>query len=337
MGLLAWFKQLVSTTPPVLPPTRAARPEPLLPEAPYDLVVQVGTEYATDARQIPASQAPEVPRLVQAVREAVAQGKVELPPFSPLAAQIFGTIEHPDFDLNHLVSLVRRDPAVAAEVLAVANSMLFAASEPVENIRDAVVRLGARETAQAVSAVSVRALFDLETRASQDLFPGQWHRQWHHAMVCGFTASWASMTFHKGDMDRVFLCGMLHDIGKSLGLRALSGLVLAGEPIMTDPVIHAVLEEVHVELALQVARKWHLTDVVLAVLRDHHDAELGDENLELVRLVSALKELSSNPFHREGLKHEVHQAVMTLGLSGQQQRALVTQLREVGQRVSSLI
>lgn len=260
-----------------------------------------------------------------------------MPSFPPLAAQIFGTIEHPNFELNHLVNLVRRDPVIAAEVLGVANSMLFAASEPLENIRDAVVRLGSRETAQAVAALSARALFDLESRGSHDLFGGLWHFLWHHTMVCAFSASWVGMTLQKGHLDRLFLAGMLHDIGKTMGLRALSHLFLSGTPQPPAPVIHAVLEEVHVELAMQVARSWNLTDSMLLVIHDHHAPAANDESALVVQLVSALKETKTNPYHRDGLDEEARWAAAALKLTEPQQRALLTEMREIGQRVTSLV
>jgi HD-like signal output (HDOD) protein len=342
MSLLDWFSQLFSSRKKAVatgaPPapirlTRAAA----VRDQPFDIFTALGTEYDAALRKPPAVDAPEVPLLVSAVRDCVASHKVTLPSFPPLAAQVFGTIEHPDFEMNQLVQLVRRDPAIAAEVLSVANSMLFAAAEPLENIRDAVVRLGARQTAQAVSAISARELFDLESRGSQELFADLWQRLWNHAMVCGFTSSWAAMVLRKGDLDRLFLAGMLHDIGKSLGLRALSSLFLAGMKPVPEEILHAVLEEVHVELAMPVARSWHLTDNVLMIINDHHAPQVNDDSARVVQLVSALKEIRSNPYHREGLREEVEQAVTALRLTDQQVKALLTQLKESGQRVKSLV
>lgn len=305
-----------------------------------EIVVDAGDFELVEAARAPGTRPPgdraEVDALTTLVRERLGTGALELPGFPPLATQIFALIERPDFELNQLVQLVRRDPVVATEVLSVANSMLFAAAVPLESLRDAVIRLGARETAQAATSASVRALFDEGARVGRTMFPGLGRELWQHALVTAFGACWASLTFRRGDADRVFLAGLLHDIGKTVAMSALCELLVSASRPVPPALARDVLGALHVEAWEVLARKWHVPDGVRDIIRAHHDvARGGDDNLLLVRLVSGVDELVAGTSVAED-ELEARSACAALGLSLAQQRALVTQVRELRQRAAKL-
>lgn len=352
-----WLQSLIGKSAPA--PAPSAPAEARRPEAPPDarkgdpatppgadaskadpLDPAALAEYST-AEARPAAHEGRVAELAPRLREHFAKAGADLPAFPPLAAQIFGVIEHPDFDLNDLIQPIQRDAVAAAEVVRLANSSFFKAAAAVENIRDAVVRLGARETAQAVSAISVRTLYDLESKACHELFEPLWQRLWHQSTVSAFGAGWVAMRYRKGNMDRAFLGGMLHDIGKNFVLRSLSILATRqgfGEPL-SDATLHALLEDLHVEFGASVAGSWKLPGPVAAILRDHHAAAPDPQKPELlvVRLVSGLIELRTNPLYRPSLPDEVRGSAEALGLTRPQLQALVTHLRELEKTTKAFV
>jgi HD-like signal output (HDOD) protein len=290
------------------------------------------------------SAAPEPERrtaIAAQVRAKLAGGTLELPSFPPLAAQVLAIVEHPQFDTNELVRVIQRDPVAAAELLRISNSALYLGGSAVESLRDAVVRLGANATAQAVSAISAKALFDLEARATHAQYASTWAGLWEHATVVAFTCSWLSMTYRKGNMDRAFLGGMLHELGKNVALRSLSVMATAegfGEP-PAGALLHGLLEDLHVECGAALAASWNLPAPVATILREHHaEAPPADQaDLHIVRLVSGLDELRCNPWHRSELPEVVHASAAALGLSKAQLQALVTQLRELAKKTQALV
>src|SRR5690554_6208677 len=65
-----------------------------------------------------------------------------LPPFPAVALQLLGLLDDVNVPMKQVVSLLRIDPALSAEILRVANSALYGLRSRVDSISRAVVILG---------------------------------------------------------------------------------------------------------------------------------------------------------------------------------------------------
>jgi HD-like signal output (HDOD) protein/ActR/RegA family two-component response regulator len=68
----------------------------------------------------------------------------QLPSPPRLFTELSRLLEDDAADASHVAELVQQDPAMASKLLQVANSALFASSNPVSDVKTAVVRLGTR-------------------------------------------------------------------------------------------------------------------------------------------------------------------------------------------------
>ncbi len=262
--------------------------------------------------------------------------------FPPIATKIFSLLEHPDFNLQDLVNLIHQDPTISADVLRAANSVFYARSSNPLDIRDAVQRLGAREVAGIAAAASTRTLFDMETRVADEQFVSQARALWHHSMTCAFTAGWLAMDRGRGSLDHSFLGGMLHDVGKTLALRALAALVVSGKipsPIPDDRV-ERVLEEVHLSIGAEAMKRWSLPPFFIGLCDSHHGLRgtelLPDRDFHIVRLVSGMNEIRVNPRYLPGLIPDVQESADALGLTPQLILYVASQLKEYADRADQL-
>jgi HD-like signal output (HDOD) protein len=87
------------------------------------------TDFATETGETPATRTTVLEELMAAFREA-------------------------DPDLDQIVKLIAIEPAFAAEVLKLSNSVSFAGNEPTTDVFEAVSRIGIREAYSTVMTLT---------------------------------------------------------------------------------------------------------------------------------------------------------------------------------------
>jgi HD-like signal output (HDOD) protein len=241
--------------------------------------------------------APELEELTSRVLVHFDQHKPEPASFPAMASRVIDLAEHPDVDINRLAHLIERDPAICAAVLAVANSAIHRRSSPVQSIRTAIGLLGLKRVASIAVGVACRSLFDVELRVEHELFSSWWGRLFHAAMTEAFAASFVAMERSRSASDSIFLAGLLHNIGKSLGLRSLATLIISGEVqgVPDDEAIEEVMRRARVPIGVGALTALNMPEglVLLCARQDDEDLEGSIEwtDLHIVRLVSALNDL----------------------------------------------
>ena len=116
-----------------------------------------------------------------------------------------------------------------AAVLAVANSAANRRTSPVQSIRRRSHCWGSSvlPISQSVWRAGPCSTSSFESSTSCSQVGAE--RLFHAAMTETFAVSFVAMERARHTSEGVFLAGMLHNIGKSLALRSLSGLIIAGE------------------------------------------------------------------------------------------------------------
>jgi putative nucleotidyltransferase with HDIG domain len=131
-------------------------------------------------------------------------------PAAPAATvELLSLFKDPDRDLDQIVRVITRDPSLTAEILRRCNSAFFAVEQPVENITEALTRLGFYEVYCTVVAVLARSATSLPG-AQEGIDVEQ---LWQHLVTTAIAASELAEAI--GEAKEVaFTSGLLHDIGK---------------------------------------------------------------------------------------------------------------------------
>lgn len=289
------------------------------------------SEFSADKRRtLTDEDRAKTVKLVPRIVERFEEEKGNVPAFPSRTAGILGIVERPDFDVEQLVRAIQRDPLVSASVLRAANSAAYAGVTKIENIRDGVVRLGAQVVASIATAVATRGLFDAGAQATRSQFGEEWNRLWLHSVTTAFAAGGYTVSSRSGNLERCFLGGMLHDIGKTFALRTLGDLVLASEIKggFSPALLAELIESVHLQIGKSLAVAWKLPDFVVRACSDHHGkADTADRDLNIIRVVSGLNEIRLNAQHRSDLAGEVRQSARSLGMDAFKLRAVATELK----------
>jgi HD-like signal output (HDOD) protein len=290
------------------------------------------------------AQFAQAQQLTAAVMEAAASSEDAVPSSLPNAAlRMLNLAARSDVEVNELASAINQDAALTAAVLRVANSAIQGLTNgQIHTVRDAVVRLGVAESSRVAAAVAAKTLFSPRSKQAYALFGSTFTELNVAATSAAGGAAYLAMDRGIGRSDLAYLGGMLHDVGRSLGLSVLASLMLADKaPRELDPlVVQQVLEDVHVPLGTLAHERWALPDYLLELCATHHDAQIpeGPSHAEchLVRVVSGLLLLRTRPLPLERLS-ELEQSLAALRITPLQTRALDAELRRRAAQVRQVL
>ncbi|MBI5545816.1 MAG: HDOD domain-containing protein [Deltaproteobacteria bacterium] len=287
----------------------------------------------------PALPQEQVQELVERALERLSvEGRI--PAFPAVALQVVHLADQGDSSANELVRLINQDPSLTAHVLRMANSAYAARGVEIISARDAVTRLGFREIAALAAAAATKAIFKADLGAVGEIISEVQRRIWMQALASALGASWLTMEV-RGDSQKAFLGGMLHDIGKTMALRAFADLHAAGKLAEIDPRrgLVALLEATHVELGVRMAQEWKLPAHVERACAEHHQPKATvkeDRELHIIRVASGIVEMRLEPAWPFERMNEVQQSANELGLDRFRLRATSTQVREFAAKAQAM-
>lgn len=268
----------------------------------------------------------------------------DLPAFPTVAARLVAVLERPDPDIDEIERLIGQDQVITAQIIRAANSAMFSGAVPIASVRQAIVRLGFRETADVAIAAASRSLFDVEDRLELEVFPDVWRALWHDSLVCAYGGRLLARELKLGEPDRVFLGGMFRDIGSLLVLKIVARGRVRGRMrwLPTENELANTMAELHPTLGANYLRSSCMPDYVVRIAADHHAPAPplnGDTiDLHLVRLADALcQRIGVAPFAREELGAEGEEAVALLELSQPRVEYLELQFGELAEQVRELL
>lgn len=206
------------------------------------------------------------------------------PPLLPGAAlQLLALARDPSVPMSKVIALLETEPLIVASVIRTAQSPLYSAGARIRTIQDAVLRLGTR----AISLIFAEAAMNAGVFSSQT-FQAPMHALRRHSTATAHLArKLGEKLGHPGD--RIYLCGLLHDIGIAACLLVAPELRGPdGRPITFEQ-LRAPIHAVHEQAAELLSTLWNMPDGLRWVLAHHHNFALRTH----VSPVAALVCLSS--------------------------------------------
>jgi HD-like signal output (HDOD) protein len=225
-----------------------------------------------------------------ALRDKALRSLSALPPFSPILNRLLASLAAEDVSFSKLGDLIEKDTVIAANLLHVVNSALYARRGTINSVRHALSLLGMNKLRNAVLGMSVSRMWNqVVTPASWSMARFNLHSA-AAAMLSDLLAQRVPVYYPEG----AFVAGLLHDIGQLLiavGLTEQHDQILqlheGGVPLLECE--QRVLGFTHPELSAQALALWNLPEPIQTAVRDHHASpsrsETGD--LPLSRVIQA--------------------------------------------------
>jgi putative nucleotidyltransferase with HDIG domain len=227
--------------------------------------------------------------------DAYLDGIRHLPPPPTVMIQLINLFREQDADLDDIVGLLRRDAALAAEILRRCNnSFMTDDDEAASDITDAVFRLGFYEVYQVTVTLFSLRMLNVEKEAPR--FPAEQLRR--HSTITGIASGELALELNMSE-GVAFTAGLLHDIGK-LALALAEGAPY-GNMIRDCEQAGISLSEAeknkfgfnHTELGGRLLQRWGVPEEVVLPALGHNDPAQPGEMQDYVAITNLASRLAN--------------------------------------------
>lgn len=195
-------------------------------------------------------------------------GNAPLPVFPTIVREIETLLEDPNTNADDLAGVIERDVVLSGRIIAIANSPLCRGTTKVRTVAKAIPRLGLKGTQSVVSALASRNFYATASPALRTKLDNLWQ----HSLVTAYAGRFLAEKLHMRDVERLFLMGMLHDIGKVILLNGLGTLVDEESPSTIQAILSTVHKH-HNDFGAIALKLWELPAEFCDAARDHEDQD----------------------------------------------------------------
>jgi HD-like signal output (HDOD) protein len=247
---------------------------------------------------MPASANPgrqsDVGRLIEALTVELAGEKIDLPSFPDVATRVRRALTNDQVDVEQVVRIISAEPALAARLLQLANSVaLNPSGKRITELRSAVSRIGFNMARSAAIAFAMSQLRRAEAYKNVgDALAHLWEQSAHVAAMCHVVAK----RFTQINADTALLAGLLLSVGK---LYLLTRTVRFPAVLNDAGTYQKLVAEWHGRLSQAILRNWEVSeDVIEAVAAaENLEREHGGTTdlIDVLCISSALVSLGPDP------------------------------------------
>lgn len=205
-----------------------------------------------------------------AIREAIAA----MPLLSTATSRLLALRSQEECDRGELVSIVKHDSLLTAQVLKVVNSAAFQRSKEIISIEQAVNFLGEDMVISSAMSQAAGTIFGKKL----DGYAAEEGELWRHDLKTAIAGKLLAELGKKPvNPDQAFTCGLLHDLGKAVisdFLKNTPKKIVTALELKKIPdylaAEKALLGIDHAEAGYELCRKWNLPEPLPQVTRWHH-------------------------------------------------------------------
>jgi len=141
-------------------------------------------------------------------RKLVVDARI-VPSLPIIFAQINKVINDPVSTTTTIADVVSNDTGLSARLLRMANSAFFSFPSRVDTISEAAIVIGFEQIRDLALATTVIEVFRGVPKRLVDM-----KSFWHHSVACGIAARVVAIDRREANVERHFVAGLLHDIGR---------------------------------------------------------------------------------------------------------------------------
>lgn len=180
-------------------------------------------------------------------------------------------LEDPRKNVSDIARLISQDADLTARLLKIANSSMYGFSGRIDSLERAVSVIGTSELLVLVLATSSIMTFPK--------IPGEFFNMasfWRHSVYCGVVARLLAHRCHVLHPERLFIAGLLHDIGllalcvsrAELARKVMDTVQESGQSMHVIEQIQLGFD--HTDVGAELLKKWGLPEGLQAAVKGHH-------------------------------------------------------------------
>ena len=214
----------------------------------------------------------------QEVTAAVGSDELQLPTLPEVALRIRDEAENENVSAQSLGAVLAEDPALAAQMVKIANSPMFRATNTIEDLNMALSRLGVVNAANLATGLAMSQMF----QATNDVIDRKLRATWSQATGVAAISGVLAKSFTSLRPDEAALAGLTHNIG------VLPILTWAeeNETLLQDSMtMDRVIDGIHGSLGTMILQSWDFPPEVAMVPAHYLDFERTADQADYIDVV----------------------------------------------------
>lgn len=231
-------------------------------------------------------------------------GVVRLVSLPEVCLRVTEMLEDPNTTAADLGRVISRDTSLTARLLKIVNSSYYGFTSRIETVTRAVTIIGLRELRGLVLAASAIEAF---SKIPIDLLNMAYF--WRHSVYCGVIAQLLAKRCNVLHGERLFVAGLLHDIGKLIICHKLTDqaeqiIQICKETGRCDfEVEKEILGFDHAEVGNELLKEWRMPDSLRDSVAFHHNPELAEDSILdvcMIHIANCLTGLAEQEIEQHG-------------------------------------
>lgn len=237
-----------------------------------------------------------------------------LPTLPEVALKVREVVEKEDVSAKEVTSIVATDAALSARLIQVANSPVYRGKNPIEDIQQAIARMGFTVTRDIVTSLAMKQMF----QATHEETDRRLREIWEHSTEVAAISSVLAKQFTKLKADQAMLAGLVHDIGSlPILVKAEDFPELLDDTAMLDQFIR----NLHTRLGKVILENWEFPAEIIAVASEHEDLDRdsGDaiDYVDVVQVANIQSHFGQEGHPLSGVDMSNIPSCMKLGFGGE--------------------
>jgi len=210
--------------------------------------------------------------------EEVVDGVINLVSLPEVCIKVNEMVDDPVTSANDIGNVIMGDPSLSARLLRIVNSSYYGFASKITTITRAVSVIGTQDLRNLILATSAVNAF---SSIPNELVNMETH--WRHSVYTGVLAKIIAKKCHVLHSERLFIGGLLHDIGKLVLYHRLAKeardilLIADGHPEAVHDIEQDVLGFTHADVGFELSKCWNLPESLQEVIKYHHNPNPSSE------------------------------------------------------------
>jgi HD-like signal output (HDOD) protein len=212
---------------------------------------------------------------------SLADEDVNLASLPNIFTEISKVIGDPRSSAIHVANVISSDPNLSAKLLKVVNSAFYSFPSKIDTISRAVMIVGSKQLSTLALGTSVVNIFQDIPADLVDM-----KSFWKHSIGCGISARMIAGYKNVSNTERLFVAGLLHDIGRLLIYKHLpqEGREILLQAKRTNCLLRSAEVEIlgfdHTQIGGMLLKKWKLPLILEQAVGNHHQPSQSQYPLE---------------------------------------------------------
>jgi HD-GYP domain-containing protein (c-di-GMP phosphodiesterase class II) len=194
-------------------------------------------------------------------------GKITPPVMPQIVQELQKIVDKPTATADELSAAIEKEPVIALRLISISNSPAYRGMKEIRTVRQAIPRLGLKETMSVVMAIAHKSLYQTANAHYRFLMD----KLWAHALATAYAAKLIGQHLRLPEVDVLFLMGLTHDIGKTFLVKAFS----EEEAVkgMDMKLVLANIQEAHLGLSSVMLKRWGFNEGFIRAVSLHEKNE----------------------------------------------------------------